>query len=142
VLTQEFATKYQHTRTIYLDRNRVYSAGVLQLDRLATPPIEKYHASNMEEEEEEYNILALWKKRCVHARTNPERFDPSIGCQQHVGRKTEGTVKTEENGESSGESVSEKLAVGPITWYFYVSHARMEHRLHHSTLWQLRLRNV
>jgi hypothetical protein len=43
-------------------------------------------------EEEEYNILALWKKRCVYVRTNPERFDPSIGCQQHVGRKTEGTV--------------------------------------------------
>jgi hypothetical protein len=41
-----------------------YSASDLQLDRLATPPMEttdEDHASKMEEE---YNLLALWKKRC------------------------------------------------------------------------------
>jgi hypothetical protein len=307
-LTQEFAPKYQHARTIYLERNRVYSASDLQLDRLATPPVEmtdEDHASKMEEE---YNLLALWKKRCSYERTNPERLpsselaqrirhaykemacvltrhpeswhmwsswellgsegsikkvhqavavlqlgqehvpdstllsytearvlelhtdgpadclpvmgkfldrspntlgfilyqqmvrrykgiedaravfakarrvladpekvneqgtkstnpetgedeneateadssgkkedetssrrwmvtnrlDPSIG--RYVGRKTEGTgtEKTEENGESGGEVVSEKLAPGPITWHLYASHARMEHRLNHS----------
>jgi hypothetical protein len=46
--------------------------------------------------------------------------------QQHVG------LKTEENGESSVELVSEKLAQGPFTWYLYTSYARMEHRLNHS----------
>jgi hypothetical protein len=62
------------------------------------------------------------------------RLDPSIGRQQHVGRKSEGSgsAKTEENGESGGEVVSEKLAPGPITWHLYASHARMEHRLNQS----------
>jgi hypothetical protein len=39
-LMQEFAPKYQHARTIYLESNRVYSSADLQLDRLATPPVE------------------------------------------------------------------------------------------------------
>jgi hypothetical protein len=64
--------------------------------------------------EEEYNLLALLNKRCPYERTIPERFGPSIGRQQHVGRKTEGTAKTEDSSERSGELVSEKLAPGPI----------------------------
>jgi hypothetical protein len=57
---------------------------------------------------------------------------PSIGRQQHVVRKTEGTAKTEDNGELSDKLVPEKLAPGPITWYLYASHAMTEHRLNHS----------
>ena len=74
-LTQEFAPKYQHARTIYLERNRVYSTIDLQLGRLATPPVDdetdEDYTSKMEEE---YKLLALWKKRCSYERTNPERL--------------------------------------------------------------------
>jgi hypothetical protein len=304
-LTQEFAPKYQHARTIYLERNRVYNAAELQLGRLATPPVEETDEDYAAKMEEEYNLLVIWKKRCSYERTNPERLsssdlaqriryaykemacvltrhpecwhmwsawellgseakkvktavavldlgqehvpdstllsyaearvlelhtdaptdclhvmekfldrspntlgfilyqqmvrrykgiddaralfakarrvladpesvheqgaktanpetgedeneaakvdlsskkedktnakrwmvtnrlDPSIGSQ-HVGRKVEGTAKTEENGETNGEMVSEKLAPGPITWHLYASHASMEHRLNNS----------
>jgi hypothetical protein len=58
--------------------------------------------------------------------TETNRLDRNIECQQHVDRKTE------ENGESSGESVSDKLAPGFITWHICASHARMKHRLDHS----------
>jgi hypothetical protein len=38
----------------------------------------------------------------------------SIGRQQHIFHKTEGTAKMKEHDENSGEVVSEKLAPGPI----------------------------
>jgi hypothetical protein len=55
-----------------------------------------------------------------------------MGHQQHIGRKTEGTVKRDQHYESSDELVSEKQPPGPITYQLHASHARMEHRLNHS----------
>lgn len=66
-LIGELTPKYQHARTIYLERNRVFNVQDLQMDRLATPPDEQ-------ELPEEYQILQLWKTRTAYERTNPERL--------------------------------------------------------------------
>ena len=70
-LVSEYTPKYQHARTIYLERNRVFNVQDLQITKLATPP-------NLEEEDlpEEYQTLQLWKKRTAYERTNPERLSP------------------------------------------------------------------
>jgi Suppressor of forked protein (Suf) len=74
-LIQDFAPKYQHARTVYLERNRVVTED-LQLGRLATPPVshetenDDYHGKMMDE----YKLLRLWKTRCSYERTNPGRF--------------------------------------------------------------------
>lgn len=74
-LIQDFAPKYQHARTVHLERNRVVSDD-LQLGRLATPPVahkvdgEDYHGKMMDE----YKLLRLWKTRSSYERTNPGRL--------------------------------------------------------------------
>jgi hypothetical protein len=57
----------------------------------------------------------------------------SVFSEPACGSQAEGTAKTEDNSESRGELVSEKLTPGPITWYLYASHAMMECRLNHSS---------
>ncbi len=66
-LVGEFTPKYQHARTIYLERNRVFNMQDLQMDRMAAPP-------NEQELAEEYQVLQLWKTRSAYERTNPERL--------------------------------------------------------------------
>lgn len=66
-LVGEFTPKYQHARTVYLERNRVFNMQDLQMDRMAAPP-------NEQELAEEYQVLQLWKTRSAYERTNPERL--------------------------------------------------------------------
>lgn len=66
-LVGEFTPKYQHARTIYLERNRVFNVQDLKMQRLATPP-------NSNEITEEHTTLQLWKTRTAYERTNPERL--------------------------------------------------------------------
>jgi len=77
-LLQDFGPKYQHARTVYLERNRVVTD--LQLGRLATPPVadsddddsnSDYRSKMMEE----YRLLTAWKVRCSYERTNPARLN-------------------------------------------------------------------
>jgi Suppressor of forked protein (Suf) len=73
-LIQELTPKYQHARTVYLERNRVLN-GDLQRGRLATPPVsneadDDYHSKMLDE----YQLLRLWKTRCSYERTNPGRW--------------------------------------------------------------------
>ena len=75
-LIQELQPKYQHARSIYLERNRVYSNTDLLIgQRLATPPPvdeeEDDYAAKMEEDDK---LLAMWKQRCSYERINPERL--------------------------------------------------------------------
>lgn len=67
-LLGEFSPKYQHARTVYLERNRVFNVQDLHMDRLATPP---------QEVSDEHPILQLWKTRTAYERTNPERLSTS-----------------------------------------------------------------
>jgi cleavage stimulation factor subunit 3 len=52
-LIAEYAPKYQHARSVYLERNRVYNVADLQVTRLETPPVdesdEDYSASMIDE---------------------------------------------------------------------------------------------
>ena len=64
-LLGDFTPKYQHARTIYLERNRVFNVQDLHMDRLATPP---------QDVSEEHPCLQLWKTRTAYERTNPERL--------------------------------------------------------------------
>lgn len=74
-LIAELAPKYQHARTVYLERNRVYNADALQLGRLATPPVSKSEEDDYTSQmQDEYQLLTLWKTRCSYERTNPERL--------------------------------------------------------------------
>ena len=66
-LVSEYTPKYQHARTVYLERNRVFHIPDLQITKLAIPP-------SAEERHEEHEYLQLWKKRCAYERTNPERL--------------------------------------------------------------------
>jgi Suppressor of forked protein (Suf) len=73
-LIQELSPKYQHARTVYLERNRVLN-GDLQRGRLATPPVsnetdDDYHGKMLDE----FKLLRLWKTRCSYERTNPGRW--------------------------------------------------------------------
>jgi hypothetical protein len=68
----------------------------------------------------------------------PDRSPSTLGCingevLQRNRRLSKCLCKgsSSTNGESSGESVSEKLAPAPITWNRYASHTRMDHRLNH-----------
>lgn len=76
-LAAEFAPKYQHARSVYLERNRVYSEGELHLGRLATAPVTDSEEDYELKMEEEYKLLSTWKKRCSYERTNPERLNPA-----------------------------------------------------------------
>jgi len=99
-LLAEYTPKYQHARTVYLERARVYnySDAQLQLGRLPTPPVTRRvggttagetkkegdeaetteslseYLSNLKEE---YHLLQAWKKRVSYERTNPERLPAS-----------------------------------------------------------------
>ncbi|KAL7561233.1 hypothetical protein ACA910_004154 [Epithemia clementina (nom. ined.)] len=77
-LSTEFAPKYQHARTVYLERNRVYNTTVeLQLgQRLAVPPANPGEEDYASKIAEEHRLLSAWKKRCSYERTNPERLSP------------------------------------------------------------------
>jgi hypothetical protein len=66
-LLGEYTPKYQHARTVYLERNRVFNVQELQVSKLATPP-------NPQELPEEHACLQLWKTRTAYERTNPERL--------------------------------------------------------------------
>jgi hypothetical protein len=75
-LVAEYTPKYQHARTVYLERNRVFNIQDLQINtKLAAPP-----PSNQEDEDyasklqEDYQYLNLWKTRTGYERTNPERL--------------------------------------------------------------------
>jgi hypothetical protein len=60
------------------------------------------------------------------------RLDQVLGVSSMlIARRKEPARWMQENGESSAELVSDKLAPGPITWHHYTSDARMEHRLNH-----------
>ena len=78
-LSTEFAPKYQHARTVYLERNRVYNTTVeLQLgQRLAIPPTDPGEEDYSSKMAEEHRLLSAWKKRCSYERTNPERLSSS-----------------------------------------------------------------
>lgn len=67
-LVSEFSPKYQHARTVYLERNRVFNVQDLNMDRLATPP---------QEVSEEHPCIQLWRIRTAYERTNPERLSSS-----------------------------------------------------------------
>lgn len=82
-LIQEFTPKYQHARTVYLERQRVY--GELQYERLAVEPVYQSDeaaggaASGTDEEfaskrQEEHKLLQVFKVRCAYERSNPERL--------------------------------------------------------------------
>ena len=75
-LLQEYTPKYQHARSTYLERNRVYNFADLQMGRLATPPVDISDEDFAAKMDEEYQLLTLWKKRCSYERTNPERLEP------------------------------------------------------------------
>ena len=91
-LISEYSPKYQHARTVYLERNRVYSMVDLQLDsKLATPPVDPHEEgediNNQQEDiaakmQEEHQFLTLWKKRISYERTNPERLSPAALTQR------------------------------------------------------------
>jgi|AntRauTorckE5430_2_1112549.scaffolds.fasta_scaffold00204_14 hypothetical protein len=86
-LIEENLPKYQHARSVYLERNRVYTVHDLRLGRLATTPVDYEFVDidgNTKEDidEEEYkqnmkveiDLLAKWKRRCGYERSNPERL--------------------------------------------------------------------
>jgi hypothetical protein len=88
-LIAENLPKYQHARSVYLERNRVYSVHELRLGRLATPPVD-YEFINVDvggggkkdidegeyknKMKDEIDLLTKWKRRCAYERTNPERL--------------------------------------------------------------------
>jgi hypothetical protein len=74
-LLQEYTPKYQHARSTYLERNRVYNIADLQIGRLATPPVDISEEDYAAKMQEEIQLLSLWKKRCSYERTNPERLE-------------------------------------------------------------------
>jgi len=80
---QEFSPKYQHARTVYLERNRVYNKETeLQMgQRLAVPPVRREDGKDKDEYvgqmSEELRLTTAWKKRCSYERTNPERVSNS-----------------------------------------------------------------
>jgi hypothetical protein len=88
-LIAENQPKYQHARSVYLERNRVYSFHDLKYGRLATLPIDYnfFDSDGVKKDvdEDEYNskmkeeceLLAKWKRRCGYERTNPERLLPT-----------------------------------------------------------------
>eukprot|EP00934_Nitzschia_sp_Nitz4_P003098 Nitzschia sp. Nitz4//scaffold85_size83877//64780//67728//NITZ4_005238-RA/size83877-processed-gene-0.144-mRNA-1//-1//CDS//3329559164//3088//frame0 len=69
-LIGDYSPKYQHARTVYLERNRVFTLAELHMDRLATSP-------NPDELSEEHATLQVWKRRVAYERTNPERVSAS-----------------------------------------------------------------
>jgi Pre-mRNA 3''-end processing (cleavage and polyadenylation) factor len=89
-LIEEYLPKYQHARSVYLERNRVYNIHELRMGRLATLPVdydfvdvdgnvkkgvdEEEYAEKMKDEIE---LLTKWKRRCAYERTNPERLNAS-----------------------------------------------------------------
>ena len=93
-LVSEYLPKYQHARSVYLERNRVVSLNELRIGRLATPPVDMDLSQKTENslkassegkwminQEEYYSkmkdecvLLAKWQKRCAYERTNPERL--------------------------------------------------------------------
>jgi len=75
-LINEFAPKKQHARNVYLDRNRVFTAADLQMNRLAAPPAHINDEDYASKIQDEHRLLTLWKKRCAYERTNPERLNP------------------------------------------------------------------
>lgn len=85
-LIAEHMPKYQHARSVYLERNRVFNIHELRIGKVATPPADCNESSkedggtaNSNKEEsseiiEEMQLLSKWKKRCAYERTNPERL--------------------------------------------------------------------
>lgn len=89
-LIEEYMPKYQHARSVYLERNRVYNIHELRMGRLATPPVDYDFVEldgtikgNIDEEEykdkmrDEIDLLTKWKRRSAYERTNPERLSAS-----------------------------------------------------------------
>jgi hypothetical protein len=77
-LLQEYAPKYQHARSVYLERNRTIP-GDLQYGRLATAT------------ESDDTLLHLWKIKIAYERTNPARltgrsYTRSMAHVEHVGQ--------------------------------------------------------
>ena len=85
-LIGEFMPKYQHARSVYLERNRVFNIHELRMGKVATPPADyesnststTTSGSTKEETKakiiEEMKLLSKWKRRCAYERTNPERL--------------------------------------------------------------------
>ncbi len=86
-LIAENLPKYQHARSVYLERNRVYSFHSLKFGRLATPPADYEFVDengnkkdDIDEEsyktklQDECELLSKWKRRVGYERTNPERL--------------------------------------------------------------------
>jgi hypothetical protein len=82
-LIAEHLPKYQHARSVYLERNRVYNITDLQMGRLATSPATTLDEDYGSKIREEIQLLTLWKKRCSYERTNPERL-PVVDLVQRV----------------------------------------------------------
>jgi len=76
-LIAEFSPKYQHARSVYLERARIYNVAELQMGRLATPPVDIADEDYASKIAEENRFLALWIKRTSYERTNPERLTPT-----------------------------------------------------------------
>ena len=83
-LISEYTPKYQHARTVYLERARVFNIQDLQINvKLAVPP-----PSNPEDEDytsklqEDYKYFNLWKIRTGYERTNPERLAHNDLCHR------------------------------------------------------------
>jgi hypothetical protein len=82
-LIAEHLPKYQHARSVYLERNRVYNVTDLQMGRLATSPATSLDEDYASKVREEIQLLTIWKKRCSYERTNPERL-PAVDLVQRV----------------------------------------------------------
>jgi len=97
-LIAEHMPKYQHARSVYLERNRVYNFNDLRWGKVATPPADYGKEgtnnansnigggsgnNNLNDKDnkakviEEMQLLAKWKRRCAYERTNPERLSNS-----------------------------------------------------------------
>jgi len=97
-LVAENLPKYQHARSVYLERNRVVNINELRIGRLATTPADldtvqkggtgNEGKRNLNQEEyfskmkDECIMLAKWQRRCAYERTNPERLSPADLCDR------------------------------------------------------------
>jgi hypothetical protein len=82
-LVSEYTPKYQHARTVYLERNRVFNIADLQINnKLAAPPPNENDEDLISKLQEDYQYLNLWKTRTAYERTNPERLSHNDLCQR------------------------------------------------------------
>lgn len=83
-LVSEYTPKYQHARSVYLERNRVFNIQDLQINtKLAASPPSKEDDDYASKLQEDFQYLNLWKTRMAYERTNPERLS-TVDLAQRV----------------------------------------------------------